>query len=467
MIRTLAPWHYDPAEHLGGGGYAQAYRCFDPALHPRPCAIKVFDDPYYANTFEREVAALQAMRGCAGTLTLVEHGRDVAGRLCIVTERVPGERLDKLIAKQGRVDEAQLRVILARILGVLHHAHGHGWLHKDIKASNILVDGNDATLIDWGVAERLGDGRAESIRAKQDYVAPECFYGRHGIETDFYSLGWLVVEALTGVRPYHFSTQRERDYRVAAHCLERVALPADLPETWWPLVRAWIARDPVERLTGYDLDALLAQAATHQSTDRDDAVDHRNIGRQYGYLEQAARAGVPYAQHELALRQLKAGRTQEALHWLECAVASGYATAAFRLARILDRGDGCDADPARARQLLGEAAAAGNAAACYRLGRQLQEAGERDAANAWLKQAADAGYARAQYEYARQLEAASGDLGAVVAYLGMAADRGHEYAQARLARLQVKHAERPELADVHMFREQTENGTASLPPEVT
>lgn len=467
MIKSLAAWHYDPAERLGGGGYAQAYRCEDPALHPRPCAIKVFDDPYYVNTFEREVAALQAMRGCVGTLTLVDHGRDPAGRLCIVTELVPGERLDKLIARQGRIEEAQLRAILARILGVLHHAHAHGWLHKDIKASNILVDRNDAILIDWGVAELLGDGRAESIRAKQDYVAPECFHGRHGIETDFYSLGWLVVEALTGARPYHFSTQRERDYRVAAHCLERVELPAGLLEAWRPLVRAWIARDPAQRLTGYDLDAMLAQAATHETTDRDDAVDHRNIGRQYGYLEQAARAGVPYAQHELALRLVQAGRHAEALHWLENAVASGYAIAAFRLARILDRGEGREADPARARQLLGEAAAAGNTAACYRLGRQLQDAGEQDAANAWLKQAADAGYARAQYEYARQLEVASGDLATVVAYLGMAADRGHEYAQARLARLQVKHAEHPELADVHTFWDQIENGTASLPPEVT
>jgi hypothetical protein len=466
MIGALAAWHFDLAQRLGGGGYAQAYRCDEPAPHPRPCAIKVFDDPYYANTFERELAALQAMRGCPGTLTLVDHGRDGGGRLCIVTELVPGVRLDKLIAAQGSIDEAQLRAILVQLLAVLRHAHAHGWLHKDIKASNVLVDGDAATLIDWGVAEPLGDGRAESIRAKQDYVAPECFHGRHGVETDLYSLGWLVVEALTGAPPYHCASVRERDYRVAAHCLERPELPASLPDAWRSLALAWIARDPAQRLIGYDLDVLLAQAATHVTRDRDDAVDYRNIGRQCGYLEQAARAGVPYAQHELAMRQLKDGRHAEALRWLECAVASGYATAAFRLARILDRGEGCSADPARARQLLEAAATAGNAAARYRLARQLQDDDEPEAAQVWLKQAADAGYARAQYEYARQVEAQSGDLATLVAWLGKAADRGYAPAQARLTRLLDKHAGRSELADVRPFWEQLESDNAALRPEV-
>lgn len=467
MIRPLASWHYDPQDRLGGGGYAQAYRCEDPARHPRPCAIKVFDDPYYANTFERELAALQAVRGCPGTLTLVDHGRDAAGRLCIVTELVAGERLDKLIARQGTIDDARLRAILTRMLGVLRHAHAGGWLHKDIKASNILVDGVEATLIDWGVAEPLGGGRAESIRAKQDYVAPECFHGRHAVATDFYSLGWLVVEALTGERPYHFAAVRDRDYRVAAHCLERVELPASLPEVWRPLVLAWIARDPAQRLIGYDLDALLDSAATHTTRDRQDAVDYRNMGRQYSYLEQAARAGVPYAQHELAQRLLKAGRRAEALRWLESAEASGYATAAFRLSRILDRGDGTAADPVRARQLLESAAAAGNSAACYRLGRQLQDGGEPNAARVWLKKAADAGYARAQYEYARMLLDRPAELATVADYLGRAADRGHENAQARILRLRDKHTDHPGLAHVHAFWEQPENDTAPLRPEVT
>lgn len=467
MIGALGAWRYDPAERLGGGGYAQAYRCRESALHPQQCAIKVFDDPYYANTFERELAALQVMRGCPGTLALVDHGRDTAGRLCIVTELAPGTRLDKLIIKQGTISDTQLRKILRQLLPVLQHAHGHGWLHKDIKASNILFDGSKATLIDWGVAEPLGDGRAESIRAKQDYVAPECFAGRHGIATDFYSLGWLIVEALTGARPYHFSTNHDRDYKVAAHCLERPELPESLPASWRPLVFAWIARDPAQRLAGYDLEDLLARAATHVATNSEVTAAHRDKGRQRDYLERAALAGVPYAQNKIALRQLEAGHHAEALHWLESAAASGYAAAAFRLARILARGEWCDAAPERARQLLESAAKAGNSAARYRLARQLLDLGQVHEAMIWLKQAADAGYARAQYDYARRVETDPDGLATAVSYLGMAADRGHANAQAHLTHLKSRHPDQPELLAVRPFWEHFTEKPAPLDLEVS
>lgn len=467
MIGALGAWRYDPAERLGGGGYAQAYRCRESALHPQQCAIKVFDDPYYANTFERELAALQVMRGCPGTLALVDHGRDTVGRLCIVTELVPGTRLDKLIRKQGIISEAQLRKILGQLLPVLLHAHSHGWLHKDIKASNILFDGAKATLIDWGVAEPLGDGRAESIRAKQDYVAPECFAGRHGIATDFYSLGWLVVEALTGARPYHFSSNHDRDYRIAAHCLENPELPESLPDSWRKLVLAWIASDPAQRLVGYDLENLIARAATHVTTGNKTTPAHRDSGRQRGYLERAAHAGVPYAQHKMALRQLEAGHHAEAFHWLECAAASGFAAAAFRLARILARGEWCDAAPERARQLLESAASAGNLPARYRLARQLFDMGQAHEAMSWLKQAADAGYARAQYEYALRVETGTDGLATAVSYLGMAADRGHANAQAHLAHLKSRHSDRPELMDVRLFWEHFSKNPAPLDLEVS
>ncbi|MFH1496030.1 MAG: protein kinase [Pseudomonadota bacterium] len=467
MIRTLGAWRFDPAERLGGGGYAQAYLCLNPARHPQQCAIKIFDDPYYANTFERELAALQVVRGCPGTLAIVDHGRDATGRLCIVTELVPGTRLDKLIRKSGAINELQLRMILEQLLPVLQHAHSHGWLHKDIKASNILFDGSSATLIDWGVAEPVGDGRAESIRAKQDYVAPECFAGRHGIATDFYSLGWFIVEALTGARPYHFSTNRERDYRVAAHCLEHPEPPESLPDAWRPLVLAWIARNPAQRLVGYELESLLARAAAHVTTDINDSVAHNDLGRQFGYLEQVAHAGVPYAQHKMALRQLEAGHHAEALHWLECAAASGYATAAFRLARILSKGEICAAAPEWAQELLEAAAGAGNSAARYRLARQLFETGQTDEALSWLKQAADAGYARAQYEYARRVETGADDLAVVVTYLGMAADRGHANAQAHLMHLKSRHPDLPELVSVWPFWEHFAPPPAPLDLEVS
>lgn len=438
MIRRLGDWVYRAEDRLGGGGYAQAYRCRNAADPACEAAIKVFDDPHYANTFEKEVAALAVMAGCPGTLELIDHGRNAAGALCIVTTRGPGVRLDKLIRQQGPLTEAQTRALLRQLLAVLEFAHGRGLLHKDIKASNILVDGERHTLLDWGVAEPVGDGRAEIIRAKQDFVAPECYAGRHGVATDFYSLGWLIVHAMTGVLPYHFGSNRERDYRVAAHCLERPDLPAALPANWRPLVRNWIGKRPEQRVTGYDLDALMACAPP---SDDDGANDYRSLGRNTGFLRQAAEAGIPYAQHELGVRLHKEGRHDEALYWLEKAAAVGYARAAYRLAMALTE----TADAARGRRWLVAAAQANHPEACYQLAKQLFKDGETAAASTWLQRAAAGGLRKAHYRYAEWLEREPGQGAAALAHYRAAADRGHAQARLWLADITAASAPSPGL----------------------
>lgn len=430
MTRRLGDWSYRAEDRLGGGGYAQAYRCRNAAAPAQEAAIKVFDDPGYVNTFEKEVAALALMAGCAGTPGLIDHGRNAAGALCIVTTLIPGVRLDKLIRKQGPLTSEQTRRLIAQLLSVLECAHGRGLLHKDIKASNILADGDRYALLDWGVAEPEGDGRAETIRAKQDFVAPECYAGRHGKATDFYSLGWLIVYATTGALPYHFGSNRERDYRVAAHCLERPELPATLPAEWRALAENWIGKAAEHRLSGYALDELMARAQALPPREDGHALDYRSIGRHAGFLRQAAEAGIPYAQHELARRLEKEARHDEALFWLEKAAAAGYARSACRLAMALIASA---ADAARARELLFAAAQANHAEAGYQLAKLLQDSAETDQALIWLKRAADAGHRNAQYRYARRLDTRSGQPEVAMAYYQAAAERGHAGARARIA----------------------------------
>lgn len=423
-IRRLGPWRI--GERLGGGGYAQAYRAHGEIQPGREAALKVFDEPTYVNTFLREISALERIAGCPGTPALLDWGRDAAGRLCIVTELAPGIRLDQLLKANRPLHEAQVETMVRQLLATLACAHGQGLLHKDIKASNILIAETRTTLLDWGVAEPLGDGRAETIHAKLDIVAPECFHGRHHPGTDYYALAWLIVYAFGGGLPYRFGSVADRDYRVAAHCLERPQLPASLPPRWRPLVSRWLDKNPEQRPQGDDLECLFAAVGDQALFDAR-LLDSRNLGRSASYLRQAAEAGVPYAQHELAARLYKAeGRDDEAAYWLERASAAGYARATGLLGRRCD-------DATRARQLLATAADAGNTSAAFALARRLIAANEPTAARHWLALAADKGHARAQYEYARLLETDCQPEQAAH-YLQAAAERGDEKACARLGR---------------------------------
>ncbi len=417
MIPPLEGWEWSAEERLGGGGYAQAYRSRDGGH-----AVKIFDDPYYVNTFDREVRTLQWLQDCPGTPPLADYGRNREGRLCIVTEFAAGARLDRYVRAQGALSPEQTLAMLEQLLAVLACAHGKGLLHKDIKASNILIDGGRFTLLDWGVAESLGSGRAETIRAKQEYVAPECYYGEHGFASDFYSLGWLAVYVLSGALPYHFDEERDPGYRVAAHCMERPVLPEGIPPPLRSLILNWLDKDPARRLAGYDLEALL-EAAPGREMETCDYLDFRQIRHECGFLHRAARHGVPYAQHYYALRlRREGGRGEEAVYWLERACRAGYAEAGYMLAKLLAKGG----EEARRRsgELMREAALKGKSGAQFRLGIALLREGDGNGA-AWLRRAADGGHARAQYELGRLLEKENGKRQESAAYLAQAAERGY------------------------------------------
>ncbi|MGH6951033.1 MAG: hypothetical protein ACREH4_09180 [Vitreimonas sp.] len=118
-------------------------------------------------------------------------------------------------------------------------------------------------------------------------------------------------------------------------------------------------------------------------------------------LEQAAEAGEPVAQYELALQRLSAGRTQEGAALLRLAADGGFPMAQYRLAKLYERGEGVTADLTMARRWTERAAAAGNRRAMHDLGVYFArgEGAPRDEAAAfrWFRQAAELGVADSQY----------------------------------------------------------------------
>ena len=435
MIRSLGNWTYQADERLGRGGYADVFACrgADAGGSAADGALKVFRDPSYANTLEREVSALESLRGCPHTPQLLDYGRDIDGRLCIVTSREFGEPLDHKLRNSGAVSETAVAEIIRQLLQTLEFAHARGWLHKDLKASNLLVTNRGVTLLDWGVAEPLSNGRCFSIRSRnQDAVAPECYFGRHGLASDFYQLGLLAWHLLAGVMPYHLATEVRRDYRVAAHCLERPILPDHLDARLRRLLGAWLDKDPARRLIGYDLDRLIDHVSAG-SEPTAGGWDFLALSSE-GYIAASARAGVPYAMHEMGKRADGSGEQRIDMEWFEKAAGSGFASSQCRLAEMLGDTGGAPDSQRRIMQLLREAADSGMPRAQYKLAQRLRRVGgDSDELRFWLLAAARNGVAQAQYRLGRDLEKDKADPVAIVEWFGHAADRGYGKAQLRLA----------------------------------
>jgi serine/threonine protein kinase len=199
---------------LGSGASATVWIAFDTVLERR-VAVKILADelagePDKLERFRREARAL-AKLGHPHIVTVIDVGED-AGTPFIVLEYVAGETLKQRLLRDGRlpVDEAIAYAIeVARALAA---AHERGIVHRDVKAQNILLDPDGgAKLTDFGIARSGAEvalTQGGRVLGTTDYVAPEQALGQEVTgQSDLYSLGIVLYEALTGAVPFAGSTQ--------------------------------------------------------------------------------------------------------------------------------------------------------------------------------------------------------------------------------------------------------------------
>ncbi len=171
-------------------------------------------------------------------LQLLEYGSD----LLLVLEYVDGPSL-AVLAAGGPLPTADALAVLGQIQGGLRHAHALGVIHRDVKASNVLV-GSDGLcrLSDFGLA-RLDDIASSSAvmltrpgtpLGTAPYMAPEAVAGDAGLDvrSDIYSLGVLAYELLVGRLP--FPAELGTVALLQAHVSRPVPRPSEIAEGFPP-----------------------------------------------------------------------------------------------------------------------------------------------------------------------------------------------------------------------------------------
>lgn len=161
----------------------------------------------------------------------------------------------------------RLRRVLPGLIAGVNALHSEGMLHRDIKPANVMVTPNErVVLLDFGLARPLNSARygAESLTPNMVgtplYMSPEqASDGQVAEPTDWYSVGVMIYEALTGKTPFSGSV-----YQVlTAKQSERIPRPSQLvmgiPEDLEELCLSLLQRKPDRRVGGEELSRRFSQ----------------------------------------------------------------------------------------------------------------------------------------------------------------------------------------------------------------
>jgi len=202
---------------LGRGGMGAVYAAADTRLNRR-VAVKLmltdlFGHEKALRRFERE-AQSAARLNHRNIIRIYDYGS--VGRMgaYLVMELLEGKTWREELEESGRIPQEAAAGWVEQLLDGVNAAHAAGVIHRDLKPDNILItraDGRDVVkILDFGLARMklLRLAAAENLTAAGmamgtlGYMPPEQMRGRDaGERSDIYSLGVIVLEALTGAVP--------------------------------------------------------------------------------------------------------------------------------------------------------------------------------------------------------------------------------------------------------------------------
>jgi len=264
--------HFSLTRLLGRGGMGAVYYGTDLSLE-RPVAIKVLaldvaQDPEVVERFEREARSQARLRHPnVAQIYFIGHDR---GFHFFVMEYLEGPGLDAVLAKGTPLSVADaLDYTLAAARG-LRAALAHGFVHRDVKPSNLMLD-NEAgiKILDFGLVKSMhADAqltRDGAIVGSPLYISPEQGRGQGADHrSDIYSLGCTLYHMLTGRPPF---TGPSPVGIISMHVTDRATAVRDLnalvPQAVARIVERMMAKKPGDRFADYDeLIAALEAART-------------------------------------------------------------------------------------------------------------------------------------------------------------------------------------------------------------
>jgi serine/threonine protein kinase len=170
------------------------------------------------------------------------------GRAVEVTQLFPLGNLADFIKRKGPLDKEQALRLVRQVTDGLEQLHGAGVQHRDLKPSNILVRSEqplELVLADFGSAAVTDSTVLTQPHGTLFYSAPETLTGMYSRASDYWSLGIILIEALSG---NSIAATLRNDALLPYRIVQgKVPIPSSIPPRWQPLLKGLLQRDHYRR----------------------------------------------------------------------------------------------------------------------------------------------------------------------------------------------------------------------------
>ncbi len=298
---------YVIVNEVGHGSTGVVYLSHDP-FYGRDVAIKVYNmdpsaDEARARTSRKMFLSEAHMVGMLQhphILPIYDAGED-NGCCYIVTEHVHGARTLASYCKPDnllRIDDVV--EIVYKCAKALAYAHSRGVIHRDVKPSNImLTQESDVRIIDFGIALVAGSeiSRIEGIAGSPSYMSPEQVQSLELTNrSDLYSLGAVMYELLTGMRPFRANNLAKLLHQIVYATPAPIhSLRPEVPEELERAVAIALLKEPEKRYrNGTDFAAELTRVhqKLRQSNARIDQQEQFAVLRRLKFFHEFSHAEI-------------------------------------------------------------------------------------------------------------------------------------------------------------------------------
>jgi hypothetical protein len=185
-------------------------------------AVKVLDRKRLLErgNLRRAHCEIRCLERCSSKFIVkLEHAYETKSNIFIVQEFCMGGDLFSVLSRFGKLSATAVRFYSAQCALALQHLHDLRYAYRDLKTENIMLDrkGN-VRLVDFGLVKEgvtASDRGGRSFVGTTEYLAPEMILRKgHGLAVDWWALGVVVYELLTGLPPWYVNNMLEMQRRV-------------------------------------------------------------------------------------------------------------------------------------------------------------------------------------------------------------------------------------------------------------